>query len=258
MADSIINTYDGPFARAYDLFWSGYAREAGLRILEFFASHPSARQDARVMDLGCGSGQLMLLFLQAGWSVVGLDRSADMLELARRNTGPYTAEGRAVFLKADMRSFKVNASIALVTATYNVLNHLESEADLASCFRAVYDHLLKPGLFLFDLNTRKGLMAWDGLERQSTERIVYVGKGSFDEATGRATMRMEGSFMNPDGRGEAFVHTTVNHAFDLKRVEGLLKAAGFSKSHFALVSDLGTPIPEPEKTARVFVIAEKI
>jgi SAM-dependent methyltransferase len=258
MADSIINTYEGPFARAYDLFWSGYARESGLRILEFFATHPADRHDARVLDLGCGSGQLALLFLQAGWSVVGLDLSDDMLALARRNTAAYSADGRAVFHRVDLRSFKVNAPIALVTATYNVMNHLATEADLALCFRSVYDHLLKPGLFLFDLNTRKGLAAWDGMERQSTDRIAYVGKGSFDEATGRAVIRMEGSFVGADGKPETFVHTTVNHAFDMARVESLVKAAGFPKVRFALIDDLGTPVPDPERHARVFVVAEKI
>ncbi len=258
MADSIINTYEGPFARAYDLYWSQYARESGLRILEFFASHPADRHDARVLDLGCGSGQLALLFLQAGWSVVGLDLSEDMLTLARRNTAAYAADGRAVFHRADLRSFKVNAPIALVTATYNVLNHLETEADLAACFKTVYNHLLKPGLFLFDLNTRKGLAAWDGMERQSTDRIAYVGKGSFDEVTGRAVIRMEGHFLNAEGKPESFVHTTVNHAFDLARVEQLLRSAGFPKAYFALVEDLGAPLPEPEKHARVFAVAEKI
>lgn len=258
MADSIINTYEGAFARAYDLYWSQYAREAGLRILDFFASHPANRPDALVLDLGCGSGQLALLFLQAGWSVVGIDRSEDMLELARRNTAAYAADRRAVFHRADLRSFKVQAPIALVTATYNVMNHLETEADLAACFRTVYDHLLKPGLFLFDLNTRKGLAAWDGLERQSTERIAFNGKGSYDESTGRAVIRMEGHFLNAEGKPESFVHTTVNHAFDLKRVQAALLAAGFPKASFALIEDLGAPLADPEKHARVFAVAEKI
>ena len=257
MSDSTTNAYDGPFAKAYDLHWSGYAREAGFRILDFFSSHPSARPDARILDLGCGTGQLALLFLQTGWSVVGVDRSEDMLAQARVNCQPYLARNQAAFLKADILSFKINAPFALATATYNVLNHLETETELAACVRRVYDHLLKPGLFLFDLNTRRGLRQWDGLERQSTENIAYVGKGTFDDATGRAAIRMEGSYLRSDGGAESFVHTTVNYAFDLARVEAHLKSAGFAKTHFALIEDLGAPLPDPEKSMRVFAVAEK-
>ena len=258
MTDSTVNTYEGSFARAYDQHWGSYARESGLRILEYFVSHPAARPDARVLDLGCGSGQLALLFLQAGWGVVGVDRSTDMLALAQKNCHSFVTTGKAVFHKADLRTFKINAPFILVTATYNVMNHLVSESDLSSCFKRTHEHLIKPGLFVFDLNTRRGLRQWDGQERESNERIAYVAKGTYDEERGQATLRMEGSYLRADGNPEPFAHTTLNQAFDLARVESLLKASDFTKVHFSLPTDLGTPLKEPEKEMRVFVVAEKV
>jgi cyclopropane fatty-acyl-phospholipid synthase-like methyltransferase len=54
---------------------------------------------ARVLDVGCGSGEPIAAYLvERGFQVVGLDASAGMLELARR------AVPKAVFLLGDMQT----------------------------------------------------------------------------------------------------------------------------------------------------------
>jgi ubiquinone/menaquinone biosynthesis C-methylase UbiE len=42
----------------------------------------------RGLDLGCGTGVHLLPLAEAGWSLVGVDASADQLRLARQRLGP--------------------------------------------------------------------------------------------------------------------------------------------------------------------------
>ena len=63
------------------------------------------RTGAPVLELGCGSGRLVLALAQAGYDVTGVDNLPAMLERAREKAqaaGPAVA-GRCRFLQADMR-----------------------------------------------------------------------------------------------------------------------------------------------------------
>jgi trans-aconitate methyltransferase len=53
----------------------------GASLLELLAAQPGER----ILDLGCGTGQLTAEIAHSGAQVVGLDNSADMLESARKN-----------------------------------------------------------------------------------------------------------------------------------------------------------------------------
>jgi 2-polyprenyl-3-methyl-5-hydroxy-6-metoxy-1,4-benzoquinol methylase len=48
---------------------------------------PAMRDGARLVDLGCGGGQLCIHAAQLGWSAVGVDAAPAMLEEARANAG---------------------------------------------------------------------------------------------------------------------------------------------------------------------------
>ena len=43
------------------------------------------------LDVGCGTGVHLAALAEAGWSVVGVDASADQLRVARRRAGPVVA-----------------------------------------------------------------------------------------------------------------------------------------------------------------------
>jgi SAM-dependent methyltransferase len=53
------------------------------RVLELLAGGPAGR----LLDAGCGAGQLMVDAAAAGWDVYGIDLSRNMIELAHENLG---------------------------------------------------------------------------------------------------------------------------------------------------------------------------
>ncbi len=138
------------FAEAYD--WEGsldFSRQAFRRVMavcQEFGMRP-----ARSLDLGCGTGTLAILMAEAGWEAIGLDLSEAMLAQAKQKA---LDAGQVVdFVQQDMRDFRIEAAVTLVTSFYDTLNHLLFAEDLHSTFCCVARMLPPGGLFVFDVNT---------------------------------------------------------------------------------------------------------
>lgn len=125
------------------------------RRLAAYCPHPTHR----ILDLACGTGNMLMALLRRGYSVCGVDLSSDMLSEAQRKA---SEEGYLpLLLCQDMRTFQIYAgkraqSSALcdcVTCCLDSINYLTASGDLAQCFSRVRAHLHEGGLFMFDVNT---------------------------------------------------------------------------------------------------------
>jgi SAM-dependent methyltransferase len=59
-------------------------------------------KDLRVLEIGCGEGGILKACLEQGATVVGVDLSEPKIAFANEAFAEYVAEGRAVFLAADI------------------------------------------------------------------------------------------------------------------------------------------------------------
>jgi len=138
----------------YDVLAWLYDREMG-----FFGSNvfpflkiiagDSLKNGARILDLCCGTGQLVKVLTAEGYSVTGLDGSVRMLQYARKNVPS------AEFIPGDARTFKLSAAYDAVFSTFDALNHIMTRTELEQVFENVYTCLNVGGIFIFDLNMQK-------------------------------------------------------------------------------------------------------
>jgi SAM-dependent methyltransferase len=135
--------YDA-FAWIYNRYWGPYSAQRFLSVLERRLL-PLLPPRARILDLCCGTGQLAQALMQRGYLVTGIDSSEEMIRFARMNAPD------AEFLVEDARMFRLPAVYHAVISTYDSLNHIMSEAELAQVFRNVWACLQPGGWFLFDL-----------------------------------------------------------------------------------------------------------
>jgi SAM-dependent methyltransferase len=252
-----MQAYSSAFARVYQQRWQGFAQQVAPRIFDFYTNTEVGRVNRAVLDLACGTGQLAKYMLERGCRVTGLDLSAAMLEYARENTAPFIDSGQARFEQVDVTRFAMADQFGLVVSTFDALNHLDSFEALRQCFRSVNPTLVDDGWFIFDLNTRVGLLRWNNLSVEESEDAIVINRGVYDGRDTRAWTRISGCVRMPGGKYERFEETIFNTVYDLNAVQRALLEAGWASAHCARAADLATPLDEPEREGRVFVVAQK-
>jgi len=104
-----------------------------------------ARSAGRVLDLGCGTGQLAAA-LAGTRHVVGVDPAAAMLDIARARPGG----GRVCWVQADARNVRLHRQFDLVVLTGHSFQVLLSDADQSAVLTTIREHLAPNGRFVFD------------------------------------------------------------------------------------------------------------
>ena len=91
------------------------------------------------------------LFLSRCWGVrvFGVDRSPQMLSVARQNC----RDDRVCFLEQDLRCLSLPEPVDLVTANFDVVNHLIGIRDLQQALARIAANLRPEGHFVFDAIT---------------------------------------------------------------------------------------------------------
>jgi SAM-dependent methyltransferase len=133
-------------ARYYDLF------HASLTADITFVIEQARRAGGAALELGSGSGRLLLPLARAGVHVTGLDNSPAMMALARARLAatPANIAARVSLVEGDMAHFALDRRFAFIFVAYNTLHHLPPEGVRAT-LRRVATHLEPGGRFFLDL-----------------------------------------------------------------------------------------------------------
>ena len=139
------------YAPFYD--WEN-AQTLGRRDVPFWR-RVTAQADGPVLELGCGTGRVSLPLARAGVSVVGVDRSAPMLDRARRRITKASTRQFATALRlvrGDIRALPFGAgAFPMVLAPYGILQSLIRPRDLTATLQSVARVLAVGGTFGIDL-----------------------------------------------------------------------------------------------------------
>ena len=148
------NDYAGNFSLFYDKEWTGFTKDISNVLTAIASEFLRTTRGARFLDIGCGTGQLALAFLEEGYEVVGIDYSVSQLELAREKAKKYVENGMADFLQADAKELQMDTRFDLITAMYAFFNHVNiTDRDIGTIFRRVESLLDDDGVFIFDLRS---------------------------------------------------------------------------------------------------------
>jgi SAM-dependent methyltransferase len=130
------------------------------------------RAPGPVLELACGTGQIIVPIAASGTSAVGLDNSPQMVAAARRRA--HAAGVQVELVEADMRNFDLGRQFSLIFIARNSLLHLSEQHEFAGLFAAVRRHLLPEGILAFDIF--KPNLSWRSVS--STERVPVMRKTS--------------------------------------------------------------------------------
>lgn len=126
----------------------------------------------RVLELGCGTGRILLPVARAGCTIAGLDGSPEMLARCRQKLAaePAAVQGRVTLHQHDMHDFDLGATYPLIIAPFRVVQHLTTVDDQLRFLDVVARHLARDGRFIFDVfNPRFDVLtSAGGAEREDT------------------------------------------------------------------------------------------
>lgn len=129
----------------YDLMHADYTDDVSF--LEDLTA--SLGDDQLALELGCGTGRLLMPLLAAGARVVGLDRNSTMLDGARQRVAAYGDRARLV--EGDMRHFNLGDHFDLALIGLNTFMHLLTTHEQLDCLESIWRHLRPGGWLVLDL-----------------------------------------------------------------------------------------------------------
>ena len=153
--------------------------------VQFYVSE-AEKVSGTVLELGCGTGRVLLPLARAGRTVVGLDGSPQMLARckAKLRDEPKPVRDRVTIHEGDVRSFDLGDKYALAIAPFRVVQHISTIDDQLRFFEAVARHVAPGGRFMFDVFNPSFplLVAADGRERDDTSEQQLADGRSFRRA----------------------------------------------------------------------------
>jgi SAM-dependent methyltransferase len=205
-----------------------------------FYVEEAKRAGGRILELGCGTGRILLPIAHAGIEIVGLDSSGHMLERCREKLRGESdvVQSRARLQEADVREFDLGETFALVIAPFRVIQHLATIDDQLRFLGGIARHLQPHGRLVFDVfNPNFGRMVThDDTETGDTPEFTMT-----DGRTLRRNFRIRRVrwleqvneveliyyLTDRDGRERRYVHSFDMRWYLAAELTHLLARAGF-------------------------------
>jgi SAM-dependent methyltransferase len=145
-----------PFEDAALYDWEYRRRRDDVRFYRMLAGE----RGGPVLDLGCGTGRLMVPLLTDGHVVVGVDHAPAMLARAAARVARLTPRRRrrALLVRADLRALPLGPRrskprFAFAIVAFHGVQHLVTDGDLLRFLRGVRAALIPGGWLAFDAFT---------------------------------------------------------------------------------------------------------
>ncbi len=205
--------YDQLMAGVPYSYWVDYL-EALLNRIDY---HPRT-----VLDVACGTGNVTELLVQKGYEAVGVDISADMIEIAKSKSGG------AQYYVQDASELDLGRKFDLAISLFDSLNYITDVGKLARAIKRVGEHLCEGGVFIFDVNTIYALSHhfFDQANLASDRYPKYIWNSDYDHSTRLCRVNMTFEVLD-NGEPVQFKEVHVQRGHSLEELSQMLLDAGF-------------------------------
>lgn len=117
--------------------------------IEFYKKY-AMQSGSPVLELGCGTGRILIPIAQEGIQSYGLDMSRDMLNVCETKARTLNLEN--IHLKcSSMDQFEYSEHFSLIYIPFRSFQHLLTTEEQIRCLELVRNHLKDDGLFIMDV-----------------------------------------------------------------------------------------------------------
>jgi SAM-dependent methyltransferase len=144
MQHTEVSAYDS-IARIYDPWSRTVVEDVPFYVAE------AVESGGPVVELGVGTGRIAVPIALEGISVIGIDSSREMLEVAAEQAALAAVELDLRF--GDLRDPPIEGTFPLVIIPFRALLHMQTDTDRRAALAAVRKLLAPGGRFIFDVFT---------------------------------------------------------------------------------------------------------
>ncbi|WP_159574277.1 class I SAM-dependent DNA methyltransferase [Streptococcus halichoeri] len=240
--------YNDNFSLFYNKYLTGQANSYGNFIRQYL--NKQGVSQGSIIDIMCGTGNLLIQFEEDGWITSGVDISKSMLRIAKTNLL------KTKLIQADVTKFHSDVRFQVVVSTADAFNHIEQVTEIEETFKNVFSMLTDSGYFIFDMNTLVGIKKNNYYISSSDEDGISIREGFVDEIHGVGFTRFYGAFrLDRNSSYLRFDSTIYNYYHDIQRLKQKLLEIGFNTVN---IMDGYSDHPwNPKRSERVLFICTK-
>lgn len=194
-------------------------------------------------DLGCGTGDLTLMLAQAGYDVIGIDRSEEMLSVLREKADELGLTGRLLLLRQDLLELDLYGTIRAAVSTFDTFSHIGPLDRFEQAIRKAAYFMEAGGVFVFDLNTpykHEHILAGQTFDIEAEDASCRWTNRSC-ETDGAVQIDIDITYRDT---GEHFHESFCEYSYPRETVETLLQRYGFAVARVADGEDFGPVRPD--------------
>lgn len=223
------------FSKYYDktyksLFYKKYA--TFIRAVVKFNSI----NEVRLLDVGCGTGQLIKQLKSSHYHLEGVDASTEMLKIAKRRNQDIR------FYNQNFIQLNTGKKYNVIVSTFDTVNYLTNKRDLIKAFKNVSKHLMEGGLFIFDINT---------IYKKIPKTFITNGMIFHNKIQNKYWFSM----IEINKTGNNLVEFHKERLYSFSEIDCALKESGLKVD--TLYSDFKNQIKSTKEISRLFFIAKK-
>ncbi|MCL2844506.1 MAG: class I SAM-dependent methyltransferase [Chitinivibrionia bacterium] len=165
----------GALAQIYDKVMSFLSYNSWFDLILKICSQNGLKKDAKILELGAGTGTLGKKLSESEFSYQGCDLSFEMAQIAK-NKG-------LDFVCADCRNLPFNTKFDLLLFLFDGINYIFEAEGFTQTFEEAHRVLADGGLFLFDITTQTNSKTYftNYREALSGEDFTYIRESYYDE-----------------------------------------------------------------------------
>lgn len=238
------------FAEVYDMFMDNVPYEEwSCYLIELLKEYRI--EEGVVCELGCGTGKMTRLLADAGYDMIGVDMSEDMLAIASMENPQ-----QILYLCQDMRELELYGTVAAVVSVCDSMNYLLEEDDLLEVFQRVNEYLEPGGVFLFDLNTiyKYETLLGETTISENRPEGSFIWENYYDAEEQINEYDLTLFIQEKENLYRKFEETHYQRGYSLEKIRTLLEEAGME---FVTAYDACTKNPPREDSERIYIVARE-
>jgi len=241
------------FAGVYDTFMDETPYEEwGVFLLNMMKKYNIS--DGLVAELGCGTGTMTEYMAKAGYDMIGIDNSPEMLNIAMDKKAKSGLD--ILYLCQDMREFELYGTVRVMLSVCDCLNYVVDPEEIIDVMRLVNNYLDYDGYFIFDFNTvhKYRDIIGDTTISENREDCAFIWDNYYHEDDNINEYELTIFVKEEEDMFRRFSETHYQRGYTLEEMKSYALQAGLK---FVKAYDGYTHNPVDENTQRVLMVLKK-